>query len=163
LTVLPGAIKENLDYRSLIGKYDNDALKTVFYFDPPYLIETRRSQRRLYTFDWQEQEHYEFLERCRMISHYPCKLYDDGLKSWRRMYYQSMTRGGVRTECVYMNFSPPALLLDHQYIGDNFTDRQRIKRKVARLISRLNRETPQERAAILSAVVDSFSYLKKAT
>ena len=38
---VPGIIVENKDYAGIIKKYDVVGPKIFFYFDPPYLIETR--------------------------------------------------------------------------------------------------------------------------
>lgn len=156
---------ENTSARSLIDKYDNASGKTVFYFDPPYLMETRSYKGKIYKHDWIDAAHTEFLamattvkSNC-MISHYPCALYDETLKDWRKIQYNSMTRAGLRVENLYMNYPAPLLLADYRSVGENFTDRQRIKRKINRLISRLNNEEQNERAAILSAVIDHFSYI----
>lgn len=162
----PGLTIENQDYQCIIDRYDCEVPRTVFYFDPPYLMETRSHKKRLYKFDWADVDHYRFLRAVRrvkspcLISHYPCELYDFVLRNWRKILYQSMTRGGVRTECLYMNFPQPALLANYKFIGENFTDRQRVQRKIARLIARLNKETGQERAAILSSIIDYYSYVR---
>lgn len=70
-----------------------------------------------------------------------------------------MTRTGVRKESLYMNFPQPVLLQCYNHVGDNFTDRQRIKRKVTRLAKRLEKEPEKERAAILSSIIEQFSYV----
>ena len=59
-----------------------------------------------------------------------------------------------------MNFKQPALLQHPEHVGEDFTDRQRIKRKIARLVAKLNREDEHERAAILTSVVKNFDYIK---
>jgi len=157
--------KEKSNYVDLIDKYDNAGSKTVFYFDPPYLLETRSYQGQLYKFDWKKQDHKKFIAKvltvksnC-MISHYPCSMYERAFKKWRKIYFNSMTRAGLRKECLYMNFQQPSLLLDYTYVGNDFIDRQRIKRKVEKLITRLNGLGGQERAAILSAVIDHYDYM----
>lgn len=159
------AIKENLHYKDIIDKYDNAGPKTVFYFDPPHLLQTRSYQGKLYEHDWTEKDHKAFLKKvitvksnC-MISHFPCKLYDTALKGWRKLTYQTMTRAGVRQENLYMNFKQPALLLDYRFTGKDSTDRQRIKRKITSLIAKLNNLPNQERSTILSALIDHYNYL----
>lgn len=153
------------DWQCIIDNYDNVVPRTVFYFDPPYLMATRSDQQRLYKYEWGQLDHVIFLDRLKtirsncLVSHYPCQLYDEALATWRRIYYNSMTRGGVRRECLYLNYEVPPLLADPSNVGENFTDRQRIKRKVTRLINRLNKEQPLERSAILSYVIDNFDYL----
>ena len=99
----------NQCYSEVIKNYDSSQ-NAFFYFDPPYLFETRRSQQRLYNFEWTPTQHVEFLtmavivkSNC-MISHYPCELYDRMLTGWRTHEFQSMTRQGLRTEKIYMNY-----------------------------------------------------------
>lgn len=152
------------DYAEIVCLYDNNSEGTVFYFDPPYLFETRKSQRDIYGLEWDRADHLQFLDIVRkigssvLVSHYPCPLYDEALKDWRKIEYTTMTYGGPRIEALYMNYPAPALLQCYKAVGENFTDRQRIKRKVERLINKLKNEAEQERAAILSAVVDHFKF-----
>lgn len=155
-------------FEELIMMYDNSAGDRVFYFDPPYLKATRSYQPNIYANDWETlEDHQMFLFRVRgmgcptIISHYPCDLYDDALKDWRKVQYNSMTRAGVRVENLYMNFPAPGLLQCPHVVGENFTDRQRIKRKVSRIVERLKNENPLDRAAILSSVINEFSEMQK--
>lgn len=157
--------KMNLHYQSIIDLYDYTG--SVFYFDPPYLKETRSFQGNIYKHEWNQKDHANFLKAVQtiqqpaMISHYPHQLYDYSLAGWRKISYNSMTRAGLRVENLYMNFPPPVLLQCFKNIGENFTDRQRIKRKVDRLMKRLINEPQQERAAILSAIIEKFTYINK--
>ncbi len=154
----------NEHYKKIIQRFDNGNPGRVFYFDPPYLMNTRSYQKSIYKHDWVETDHLDFIVAVQgikssvMISHYPCKLYDVAFKNWRKITYNSMTRAGVREECLYMNFQQPVLLQCYEHVGENFTDRQRIKRKVARLAARLKKEPGKERAAILSSIIEQFSY-----
>lgn len=140
------------------------------YFDPPYLMETRSSKLKLYRYDWAVQDHWAFLKDIKsfdcnvMVSHYPCELYDDLLKNkkWRKVEYNTVThRGQVRKAALYMNFPPPVLLQCHKFVGKNFTDRQRIKRKANLLIKRFEKYSAEERAALLTYIIDNFKYLQK--
>ena len=147
---------ESLHVLDLIDKYDNEARKTVFYFDPPYLKTSRKSQLDIYNFEWEESDHVDFLaaavtvkSSC-MISHYPCQLYDVALKDWRKITFQSNTRHGLATEALYMNYPPPVLLQDYRYIGTNFIDRQRIKRKAQRWAANFARLPLHEQQLIMS-------------
>ncbi len=154
----------NLHYKTLLELYSIEGLSRVFYFDPPYLMETRSYKKPIYKHEWNEKDHREFLklivkvQNPVLLSHYPCKLYDTALKNWRKIQYNTMTRAGVRKENLYMNFPQPVLLQCFNQVGENFTDRQRIKRKVERFTNKLKRETAQERAAILSCIIENFSY-----
>jgi len=90
-----------------------------------------------------------------MISGYPSALYSELLPAprWRVLSYQAMTRGGPRTECLWMNYAPDAAHWA-THAGVDFTDRQRIKRKAARW-KRMFSELPAgERIAILAALLE---------
>ena len=57
-----------------------------------------------------------------------------------------------------MNYSKPLILQDYKYLGKDFIDRQRIKRKVKRFIAKLDNMQADERTAILKSVIDKYSY-----
>lgn len=149
------------DYRSLIAGC-NYAGQVLVYLDPPYLKTTRSSQGDLYRYEFTLEDHIALINyvaglKCLVIiSHYPCHLYDSKLKHWRTVDYQSMTRGGVRTERLYMNYPEPTELQDYRYIGKDFTDRQRIKRKIARELQKLHHMPPVERNAIINAIKEKY-------
>lgn len=157
----PCLIVRNNCYQKIIEEYD--ILNNVFfYFDPPYLFETRRSKKRLYKFEFTKDDHIEFLKvantvknNC-MISHYPCPMYDEALKAWRTFDFESMTRKGLRTERIYMNYAPPTILQDYRYLGRDFIERQQIKRKTARLLKKFENLPTLERTALLSAVIAKY-------
>ena len=97
----------------------------LVYSDPPYLKGTRTSRRR-YRYDYEEADHIEWLELLKalpcpvMVSGYPSALYDERLARWRRVQWQVMNQGGVRTECVWFNFAPDRVHWA-RYAGKNFT------------------------------------------
>jgi DNA adenine methylase len=160
----PSIIVENLGYEALIVKYDCKLLNPFFYFDPPYLMETRRSKQRLYKHDWTDEQHVKFLSmvvkvksNC-MISHYPCPMYDLELEGWTTFDFESSTRNGMRTERIYMNYPPPQILQDYSFLGKDFTERQQIKRKTQRLLDKLERLPHLERTALLSAVIGKYNH-----
>lgn len=155
------------DYRKIIQRYDNGNRERVFYFDPPYLFETRSYQLPIYKFEWDATDHKKFLsiitkmKSCVMVSHFTCKLYDTSLKNWRKINYPTMTRAGQRIETLYMNFKQPVLLQCFQHVGKDYIDRQRLKRKISALLSRFDKYDPQERAAVLSSIIDHYNYVTK--
>ena len=51
-----------------------------------------------------------------------------------------------------MNFPPPLELHDYRYLGRNFRERERIKRKKLRWLNRLHRMDSLERHAIMMAI-----------
>lgn len=154
---------EHLHYWALIDKYDSDnRLKVFFYFDPPYMFSTRRSQRRLYIREWSDSDHDEFLSRvltvksdC-MISHYPCDKYNDALQSWRSVEFPSMTHAGLRTEKIWMNYAHPKILLAADKVGSDCWRRQAIKRKIHRLQSKIAALDPEQKAAIFTQLKKEF-------
>jgi hypothetical protein len=82
-------------------------------------------------------------------------MYAKALKGWNSIRYQAMTRGGSQaTEWVWFNFPPPVALHDYRYLGKNFRERERIKRKKARWTARLERMPVLERQSLLAAIED---------
>lgn len=158
-----GGIQENLHYISCVAKYDCTAdKKVVFYFDPPYMFSSRKSQRPLYTFEWNDNDHVEFLtmvhtvkSNC-MISHYPCSLYNEMLKDWRYISYTAPTHGGHVTEGLWMNYDHPKVLLIADHAGTDHTNRQGLKRKVNRLHNKIMALPAHEKAAIFTALKKEF-------
>jgi DNA adenine methylase len=139
-----------------LADYDYRGRELV-YCDPPYLKETRSSERR-YRFDYEEHHHLELLRLltqlpCRVIlSGYPSALYDEWLTQWHSVELQVMNQAGVRTEKVWFNFTPDRVHWA-RYTGKNHTERQRIKRK-AETWGRRYRALPRgERLAVLSALM----------
>ena len=131
--------------------------RELIYCDPPYLHSTRSSNRR-YRFDYSEQDHVALLNilkqlPCQIIvSGYPSKLYDDILCDWSNREIQVMNHSGVRTEKLWFNFTPDKVHWA-SFAGKNFTDRQRIKRKAENWGKRYRAMPPNERLAVLAAVL----------
>ena len=159
-----GIIVRNECYKAVIAEYDCNNQGAFFYLDPPYHFSTRKSQQRLYAYEFSDSDHAAFLslavkvESNCMISHYPCELYDNALKSWRTFDFESSTRSGMRTERLYMNYAAPKVLQDYRYLGDNFIKRQQIKRKTERWLNRLEALPPLERDALVSSVIAKYGY-----
>lgn len=133
--------------------------RDLVYCDPPYLMETRGGRRRLYEHELSTLEHRRLLRAIRklpsmvMISGYWSSLYSEMLEGWNSMHFEAMTRGGrTATEWVWFNFPLPVELHDYRYLGENFRERERIKRKKLRWTARLQRMPVLERQALLSAI-----------
>ncbi len=131
----------------------------LIYLDPPYLGSARSSNREIYAWELlTEDSHAVILQLATslpamvMISGYPSALYDDALKGWRREEYMAQTRGGPKREVVWMNFPEPTELHDYRFLGADYHDRCRLKRKIFRWASRLKKLPALERAAILAAL-----------
>lgn len=132
------------------------------YCDPPYLMETRSSKKRIYRHEFSDRvKHLELLTTLKaipaavMISGYPSNLYFTQLKHWRSISYCSITRSSrMAIEYLWMNYPEPNALHDYRYIGANFRERERIKRRQHRWRSRLERMSHIERTALLMAIED---------
>jgi len=138
----------------------------MVYCDPPYLMSTRSTRRRIYRHEMSEAEHRRLLEvlttikdHCMvMISGYWSKLYEAylGRPPWHTTSYQAMTRGGqLATESLWFNYSKPATLHDYKHLGADFRARERIHRKITRWTARLRKLPVLERNAILAAIRDA--------
>lgn len=134
------------------------------YLDPPYVLSTR-TKKSIYAHEMTDAEHRELLSVLMtisdrgvrfMLSGYRNDIYDEFAESegWHRVDFQAMTRGGVRTESVWMNYEAPAVIADYAYVGRDFRERERIKRKTARWIKRLEQLPAIERASLFSAMRD---------
>lgn len=129
----------------------------LVYADPPYHPDTR-SHRRLYRYELERQGHSTLLAvlqglDCNVIlSGYRHASYDAALRDWYRLDYGVMTRGGRRVESAWCNFTPYQQLHDTRYVGANFRERERIKRKKGRWVSRFKAMPPAERNVIAEAL-----------
>jgi DNA adenine methylase len=149
----------NLDCVPFLLGFDFAAAGRVFvYADPPYVGSTRTSSKR-YRHDYTDDDHKRLLTVLKslpcavMISGYPSKLYDDLLTGWRTYEFQVMTRGGVRTEKLWMNYDPDAAFWA-SYAGRDKTERQNIKRKAASWADMYAKLAPGERLAIMAALLE---------
>jgi len=139
---------------------DGFAPSTLIYCDPPYLMSTRSSQRPIYRHEFSDEaQHTELLTIIKrlncmvMISGYYSDLYTRELAGWRTATFQAQTRGGTTaTEWVWMNFPEPLELHDYRYLGGNFRQRERIKRKQNRWRARLLRMNSTERYSMLATL-----------
>lgn len=135
---------------------------TLVYCDPPYLMDTRSSKRMIYRYEMTTgKQHGELLDVLKslpcmvMVSGYPSELYASVLAGWRMETFNTMTRGGKQAlECVWCNFEEPLELHDYRYLGEDYRERERIKKKQTRWKDRLKRMPAQERYAILAAMDD---------
>ncbi len=150
----------NGDAVTLLRAYEFQGDEFV-YADPPYLMETRKQQRPLYRFEYTRADHVALLGLlaalpCKvMISGYWSQLYADALAGWHTVNFETRTRGGSwATEYVWMNYPQPTRLHDYRYLGDNYRQRERIKRKKQRWAAKWAKLDILERQAILSALED---------
>jgi site-specific DNA-adenine methylase len=158
----PGTIFLNTDAVLLLRNYSWTG-KEFVYCDPPYLMETRSTKKRLYRFEFSMEEQHRSLLSCLqaipadiMISGYPSALYDDVLRKWRKLTFVARTRKGMAIEYLWMNYPEPVLLHDYRYLGRSFRERERIKRRQTRWKKRLVMMSALERAALLAAMEDLY-------
>lgn len=164
-----GAEIVNTDCVAFLETFDFTAAgRVVIYADPPYLLSTRTSPGSRYRFDYVEADHLRLLSVLKglpsnvsvIISGYPSELYAAELAGWRTIEFQVSTRGGPRTEKLWMNFEAGAVHWA-AFAGVNFTDRQRIKRKAARWAKAFGELSQGERLAVLAAILASESTLDR--
>lgn len=135
----------------------------LVYCDPPYLFETRAEGRAYYRHELGRDQHVALLGRlvtlpCRvMVSGYFSTLYADALADWHCETFETATRGGTRrTEHVWLNYSPPVELHDYRYLGSDFREREKIRRRVGRLKTKLENMPRLERQALLAALGEAW-------
>jgi site-specific DNA-adenine methylase len=134
--------------------------RVLIYADPPYLASTRTSKhpRDRYRHEYTDADHVRLLAVLAkvpasvILSGYPSAMYDAQLQGWRTRQFQVATLGGVRTEKVWMNFDAGPVHWS-SFAGENFTDRQRIKRKAERWASNYAELPPGEQLAVLAAML----------
>lgn len=92
-----------------------DGPGTLFYLDPPYLHETRRTTGE-YAFEMSEADHAALLGAVRtvrgrvMLSGYPSRLYDEALAGWGRRAFELPNNAAAgaekerKTEVLWCNF-----------------------------------------------------------
>jgi DNA adenine methylase len=133
----------------------------LVYADPPYLMSTR-SGRKLYNCEMSDVDHRRLLRvlrtlKCRVIiSGYSSPLYAKELKEWNAASFQTTTRGGRPVaEWVWYNYPRPVELHDYRFLGSDYRERERIKRKKRRWVNRLATMPTLERQALLSAIAET--------
>jgi hypothetical protein len=93
-----------------------------------------------------------------VLSGYRSQLYDSIVGHWHQLDFSTVNRAAkTTTETIWMNFSPPSVLHDYQYLGTDFRERERIKRKLLRWQKRFARMTELEQHAVLSALQNGSS------
>lgn len=139
---------------------------TFIYADPPYPLSSRRNMDNAYRYEMTDMQHIQFLKivvklKCNIaISTYPNPIYTKLLKDWRVISFKVQTRRGLATELLYMNYPAPTQLHDYRYLGKDFTQRQMIKRKIDRHVSRLKKLPALERAAIIHHILKNNSDIR---
>lgn len=134
----------------------------LLYCDPPYLLSTLGKSKRIYYGRGllTEKEHGILLSLLTrlpgmvMISGYQSELYAERLKGWRTSSFWTVDRRGrQRQEWVWMNYASGGKLHDARFVGNGFTDRQRIRRKAGRWQRKFLAMPDHERQAVLDSLL----------
>ena len=134
----------------------------LVYSDPPYLHSTRRTLD-LYRHEYSDAQHFELLETlvrlpCLvMVSGYESSLYWSVLErrhGWRCVLVPNTTRRGRVVERVWCNFPDVDHRHDCRYVGENFRERERIKRKRNRWRAKFKKMGEGERQVVLEALLE---------
>lgn len=158
-----GVIAIHGDASSSIRMLGVDRPGALIYADPPYPPSALKTPARVnpyYRHKFTEEDHEQLLSLLTavrsaavMLSGYRCALYDRALKGWTRIDYPAMTHSGPALESLWLNYAPPeAALHDLSYLGRDYRERERIKKKIQRWRRRFADMPALERAAIRAAL-----------
>jgi DNA adenine methylase len=135
----------------------------LVYCDPPYPWSTRRSKNG-YRRDYSDRDHEELLAtlnalNCAVIisGNAQDETYRRRLADWRRIDFQAGARRGARTETLWANFEAPRSLHDPRFRGDDFRERERLKRRMAALTRRVEQLDSTERDIFALWFSDRFA------
>lgn len=154
------------DAISYLRHYNFDGGELV-YLDPPYVPTTRLS-KRVYRYDYTEEQHIELLANVKaipcmvMISGYDNAMYDQYLTGWNKTRFHANSQSGLREECVWFNFARPTILHDSTYMGQTFRERQSLKRRTERLHDRIESMDPVERHELIKWINTRFGVARAA-
>ncbi|MCP3679832.1 MAG: DNA adenine methylase [Gammaproteobacteria bacterium] len=132
--------------------------KELIYCDPPYLRGTRKKRIKLYKHEYTVEQHIELLEVIKtlpctvMLSGYESPLYRETLNGWHSHIFQAGCHHGMGTEWLWMNYPAPVELHDYRYLGDNFRQREKIKKKTGVWVRKFQSMPVLERQALLHAI-----------
>jgi phage DNA methylase len=135
----------------------------LVYCDPPYLRSTRRGGK-IYRHEYGDEDHLKLLY---LVKTLPCKvlvsgyrnvLYEESLSSWNRQCFTARTRAGIAEECVWFNYPQPSVLHDHRYLGSNFREREKIRRRMENLKRKIASLPIGERHEILSWITTTEDF-----
>lgn len=151
-----------MDAAALIENLDHNK-PTSIYCDPPYPFESRKKTARIYRHESEPELHVDLLSSLLevsakvVISTYDNDMYRAYLHTWSHHQFTGMTHGGAATETIFYNFSLSAIdLQDYRYLGKNYKDRERIRLKTKRHVTKFRKLPMLERKAILNELIENF-------
>jgi len=130
------------------------------YCDTPYPLLARQTKTKSYRHEMSNLQHIEFLELVKdlagnvCVSSYPNPMYNEYLKGWRTLEFETQTRKGTATEILYMNYPCPDSLHDYSYWGKDKRHRQDFRKKITGYQQKLMKLSVIERNGIISALSD---------
>lgn len=103
-----GVVIENRDAAQVMLAHDGP--QTLHYVDPPYILDTRSDPSKDYAHEMSDADHARLLgvldglSGMVVLSGYPHALYDDRLRSWRRVECAALADGAKpRREVLWIN------------------------------------------------------------
>jgi len=122
---LRGVAVLNRDWKEVVEKYDGEG--TLFYLDPPYVLETRSGSEGIYVKEMTDEEYEELVDICLqlkgkvILSGYKNKIYEKLEENgWIRLDKEVAVRTmavlggqekGKRVESVWLNYKVGRLLV----------------------------------------------------
>ena len=144
------------DYRYLIAKI-NFTQDDFVFADPPYLFSTRLSGKKIYKYEFTKPQHIEVLNYISslnskiLITHPKNALYDRLLPNFNCIEFEYMTHGGWFKDAIYFNYSTADIeLVNYATLGENFTERQQIKRKRKSMINKIEKLPILQQKALIA-------------
>lgn len=106
---LKDVVIESGTWQKMADVYDDE--KTLFYFDPPYVFEARKSgYRKIYAHEMTNTDHAELLARIQtlkgmvVLSGYHHPMYDEALQGWERFETNARAQTNApRVEVLWLN------------------------------------------------------------
>lgn len=128
------------------------------FLDPPYKLETRPNSPILYDNEMDDEDHVKLLYTILeakfpiMVIHPKCELYDTMLNDWRQIEIKIRYHNKTSIEILYMNYPEDLPLQCYNFLGKNWMDRQRIRRKGERLLKKITGLPKDEQNYLLNAL-----------
>lgn len=140
--------------------------RTFLFIDPPYLDDTLKTGRVPYRHGLTYDQHVAMLDlvelrrrttdNLMMVCALPNVLYENKLRHWNTFQYQNKTRRGMQTEQVWFNYDEPHQLHDYRYLGADYRERERIRRKQKNKLRELASLPVLEREAMLQVIKTAY-------
>ena len=142
---------------------------TYIYLDPPYLLDSRKCNKKQYRYELTRKQHELILMAITDINNdvdltnifigISClenDLYKERLCDWRCLTFWNQTRRGKQLEYLYMNYPEPTVLHQYNYLGKDYRQREKIQNQIKRNVQRLERMPPILRNAIVTSIKERF-------